>query len=80
MGFNFIREIILKFTREIPVKFRGISLIISLTFRLILKKCTLEGVFEFFHPDPNLSNFLNPIENLSGHFFYICISFYGCSV
>ena len=69
MGFNFIREILLKFTREIPVKFRGISLIISLTFRLILKKCTLEGVFEFFHPDPNLSKFLNPQEIFQDIFF-----------
>ena len=68
MGFNFKREILLKFTREIPVKFRGISLIKSVTFRLILKKSTLEGVFEIFHPDPQLVQIFKPTRNLSGHF------------
>ena len=35
IAFNFIREIPSKLTREFPVKFRGISLIKSATFRLI---------------------------------------------
>ena len=71
MGFNFIREILWEFTGEIPVKFRGISHMKSVTCRLILKKSTLKGAFEFFHPDSQLVQIFKPKRNLSGHFLYI---------
>ena len=43
------------------------------TFTMIYKKSTLEGVFEFFYPDPQLDENLEPTRNMSGQFFYIYI-------
>ena len=42
---------------------RGLStrhVISRSTFSMILKKPYLEGVFEFFHPDPQLDQNINP--------------------
>ena len=62
-----------KFTKEFPVKFTGISFGKNITFRLIFKKSYQQGVFEFFHPDPQLVQIFKPTRNLSGHFFIMYI-------
>ena len=44
------------------------------TFRLISKKIIIEGVFEFFHSDPQLDQNFKPTKNLLGQFFNIYLS------
>ena len=66
-----LKEIPFKFTKEFPVKFKGDFFYKYVTLRLILKKSYQEGVFEFWHPDPQLDQNLKPTRNLSEHFLYI---------
>ena len=75
--FNFKKETHTKFTKEFTIKFKGFPYQND-TFRLIKKTSTLEAVFEFFHPDPQLVQILKHTRNLS--FFYICIGLYMCSI
>ena len=67
IAFNFTKEFPLKFTKEIPVKFTGKSFA-NITFRLILKKSTLEGVFEILLPDPQLHQSFKPITLFFGNY------------
>ena len=56
--------------------FTGKSFVFFSTFRSILKKSNLEGVFEFLQPDPQLEQNLQPTRNFSGHLFYIYSGIY----
>ena len=65
-------EIILKVeknTKDFPVKLTGDFFYKYVTFRLIFKKSYQQGVFEDYHPDPNLSKILNPQEICRDNFF-----------
>ena len=88
MHFNFMREILLKLNRPEKSKMgnfsqKGLSIchvISRSTFSMIFKKSYLEGVFDFIYPDSQLVQIFKPTRNLSGHFFYKCISLYKYSI
>ena len=74
--FTFTKEIPLKMNRPKKIKtciffVKGplkLGEIWRSTFSTIFKKSHLEGVFEFLHPDPNMTNILNPQEICADNF------------
>ena len=70
-----------KLAREFPLNliwfyFTGKSFVFFSTFRSILKKSNLEGVFEFFYSDPQLDQNLKPTRNLCRQLLYIYLCIY----